>query len=222
MEPNRIHVAYCDDHIAVRKGIIACIESDSDISVIVEGNDGASLLSGIALSPIVPDLCLIDINMPNMDGFQFLKEVKQRYPDMKCLVLTVFEHEPYIIQMIKHGANGYLQKSCNPSEIVMAIKAICQQGFYYSSVAGEKIYTLVKEKKVKELKLNHREIMLLQFACSELSYGDIAKEMAITFKTLDGVRERLFVKLNISSRVGLAMSAINLGYATIPTAQLVS
>lgn len=222
MEPNRILVAYCDDHLAVRKGIIACIESEGDIQVVVEGNDGAELLSNLNQSSVLPDLCLIDINMPNMDGFQFLKEIKKRFPQMKCLVLTVFEHEPYIIQMIKHGANGYLKKSCNPAEIADAIRAIYKYGFYYSTTANERLFTLVKERKVKELKLNDREIQLLQFACTELSYGDIAKEMNLSFKTLDGVRERLFVKLNINSRVGLAMSSINLGYATIPTAHLVS
>ena len=216
MNPDCIKVAYSDDHIAVRKGIIACIETNQRIKVIIEGNDGEELLKNLMNSKESPDICLIDINMPKMDGFKLLKEIKQRYPKMKCLVLTVFEHEPYIIQMIKHGANGYLLKSCNPTEIILAIETIYDNGYYFSTTANEKLFALVKEKKIKELKLNPREIVLLQYACSEYSYGDIAKKMELSFKSLDGVRERLFAKLHINSRVGLAMAAIHLGYAMIP------
>lgn len=220
MKQNLITVAYADDHIAVRKGIIACLKEEKSIEVIIEGNDGEDLLTKLIASNCLPKVCLIDINMPRMNGFQLLKEIKKRWPDMGCLILTVFENDSYIIEMIKYGANGYLLKSCNPNDIAEAIKSIAETGYYYSEIANKKTYNIVRNNKFKDLELNEREIKLLKYACSELSYGDIAAKMDVSFKSLDGVRERLFVKLNINSRIGLAMASIQLGYTTLETIEI--
>lgn len=220
MKLNPITVAYADDHVAVRKGIIACLKEEKTIEVIIEGDNGEDLLNKLVNAQNLPDVCLIDINMPKMNGFQLLKEIKKRWPGLGCLVLTVFENDSYVIEMIRHGANGYLLKSCNPAEIADAIVSIAHNGYYYSETANKKTYNIVKNNKFKEVELNEREIDLLKYACTELSYGDIAAKMEISFKSLDGIRERLFIKLNINSRIGLAMASIQLGYTTLQTIEI--
>lgn len=220
MKLNPITVAYADDHVAVRKGIIACLKEEKTIEVIIEGDNGEDLLNKLVSAENLPDVCLIDINMPKMNGFQLLKEIKKRWPRIGCLILTVFENDSYVIEMIRHGANGYLLKSCNPAEIADAIISIAHNGYYYSETANQKTYNIVKNNKFKEVELNGREIDLLKYACTELSYGDIAAKMEISFKSLDGIRERLFIKLNINSRIGLAMASIQLGYTTLQTIEI--
>lgn len=220
MKQNLITVAYVDDHIAVRKGIIACLKDEKTIEVIIEGDDGIDLLNKLQAANRLPKVCLIDINMPRMNGFQLLKEIKKHWPDMGCLILTVFENDSYIIEMIKYGANGYLLKSCKPAEIAEAIISVAESGYYYSEIASKKTYNIVRNNRFKDLELNEREIKLLEYACTELCYADIATEMGVSFKSLDGVRERLFIKLNINSRIGLAMASIQLGYTTLQTIEV--
>lgn len=210
-----ITVAYAEDHLAVRKGIIANLEADASIKVIIEGNNGEELLTNLMEAQVLPDLCLIDINMPKMDGFKLLTEIKKRWPLMPCLVFTVFEFESYIIEMIKNGANGYLLKSCDPEELNMAVHSIYTDGYYYSEIANSTSFNMVQNKKFKNWVFSDREIELLRYACTEMSYADIAAEMNTTFKTVEGIRERLCVKLGVTTRIGLALASIELGYFTI-------
>lgn len=210
-----ITVAYAEDHLAVRKGIIANLEADESIKVTIEGNNGEELLANMLEANVLPDLCLIDINMPKMDGFKLIAEIKKRWPRMRCLVFTVFEFESYIIEMIKNGANGYLLKSCDPEELNVAVHSIYTDGYYYSETANSTAFSVVHNKKFKNSVFNDREIELLRYACTEMSYADIAAQMNTTFKTVDGIRERLCVKLGVTTRIGLALASIQLGYFTI-------
>ena len=214
-KPSVITVAYADDHVAVRKGIISYLEQDEHIVVIKQASNGLEMLEQIMHATILPDICLIDINMPQMDGFKLLKEIKKRWPQMGCLVFTVFEFESHIIEMIKHGANGYLLKSCDPVEIVNAIYAIYHTQYYYSETANDATFDIAKNKNFKGIHFSEREVELLKYVCSEMSYADIAASMNTTYKTIDGIRERLCVKLGVSTRTGLALAAIQLGYYNI-------
>jgi two-component system invasion response regulator UvrY len=131
------------------------------------------------------------------------------------LVFTVFEFESHIIEMIKHGANGYLLKSCDPIEIINAIYAIYHNKYYYSETANDSTFNIAKNKNFKGIHFSDREVELLKYVCSEMSYADIAASMNTTYKTIDGIRERLCVKLGVSTRTGLALAAIQLGYYNI-------
>lgn len=213
--PRLITLAYAEDHVAVRKGIISNLEADESIKVIVEGKNGEELLHNILESSVLPDICLIDINMPRMDGFVLLQEIKKRWPKMGCLVFTVFEFESYIIEMVRCGANGYLLKSCDPDELNLAIHSIYENGYYFSETANHIAFNLVQNKKFKNALFADREVELLRYVCTEMSYADIAVQMNTTFKTVDGIRERLCVKLGVNTRIGLAMASIQLGYFTI-------
>lgn len=215
MELQPIKVAYADDHTVVRKGVIRTLNSSGIIKVIIEGENGEELLNKIESAEETPDVCLIDINMPKMDGISLLKEIKKRWPNMGCLVFTAFDMEYYIIEMIRYGANGYLLKSCDAIEICTAIQSIFEKGFYYSEIASNETYELVKSTHFKKNTLNEREIELLKHICTEGSYSDIAIEMNISYKAICGIRDRLCSKLKLSSRISLVLAAIQLGYCSL-------
>ncbi|MES2478908.1 MAG: response regulator transcription factor [Bacteroidota bacterium] len=215
MEQLPIKVAYADDHTAVRKGMISTLSSFESINVIIEGENGKDLLNKLLMTEVIPDVCLLDINMPVMNGATLLKEIKKRWPNMGCLVFTAFDMEYYIFEMIRSGANGYLLKSCDPNEIYKAIQSIYDTGYYYSEFANDEVYELIKSTHFKKDMLNNREVELLRYVCSELSYSEIAIEMKVSYKTICGIKDRLCSKLKLSSRVSLMLAAIQLGYGSI-------
>ncbi|MES2479421.1 MAG: response regulator transcription factor [Bacteroidota bacterium] len=219
---NTIKIAYADDHKVMRKGIVSLIEADNRMSVIIEGDNGEELLNKLIFAKEFPDVCLIDINMPVMDGYTLLREIRKRWPELPCIILTGLFDEYYVIEMIKIGANGYLLKSCSFKEIIDAIYSVCQKGYYYNDLLSENIIQNVLSVKQKLPILNDREIEFLRLLCSELSYIDIAQKMNTTFKTVDGIRERLGLKLRINSKVGLVIAAIRLGFYVVETESLIN
>jgi two-component system, NarL family, invasion response regulator UvrY len=210
-----INIAYADDHVAVRKGIKSIIEEDSNIRVVIEGNDGQQLLEKLILADTRPDLCLIDLHMPEMNGFILLKEIRKRWPKLPAIILSAFAEEYHILEMIRSGANGYLLKSCRPEEIISAIQNVINKGYHYNNILSEEKTEQILALNPKAIKLNEREIQLLELVCTELNYAEIAQQLNTSFKTIDGIRARLCEKLSIHSRVGLAITAIRLGYYSI-------
>lgn len=210
-----IKVAYAEDHIAVRDAMVSYLEKDESIKVTIVGDNGKELLERLILCDEMPDVCLIDIHMPQMNGIILLKEIRKRWPELPCLVLSGLIDEFYIINMIIAGANGYLLKTCTGKELVNAVKKTNSEGYYYNDFLNERMEKNVVEIKQKSHILNEREIQLLNSICSDSSYADIAKEWGTTYKTVDGIRERLMLKLRINSRVGLVLAAIRFGYYTI-------
>lgn len=199
-----------DDHPMHLIPVGIFIEQEEGIKVVAQGTDGSSLIEKMVVLDELPNVCLLDINMEPMDGFQTLVEIKKRWPQIYCLILTAFPDDPNIIQMIRLGANGFLIKSMGPAEVVKAIKAVMEHGYYYSNVANETTYNLVKDNKVKMQELNPREIEFLKYTCTDLTYPEIAAEMKSTPKAITGLRDRLCEKLDVDSRVSLALTAVAL------------
>ena len=216
IEENRIiNVAYADDHAIVRKGIISLLDDFTHIKFIAEAENGKVLLEKIAALDSLPDVCLIDINMPVMNGYELLIEIKKRWPEMPCLVISAFSEDYIIIEFIKMGVNGYLHKSCGPHELNFALQEVLSNGYFYNHLFNEKIAKNVANVRGKASVINEREVDFLKLICSDLSYGDIALKLGTTFKTIDGIRMRLCKKLGINSRIGLVIAAIRLGYYVI-------
>jgi DNA-binding NarL/FixJ family response regulator len=206
-----IHIAYADDHPSVRKGIIMLINSFGEFKVDIEASNGRELIDKIQAAEIKPDICILDINMPEMDGFATLGEIKKRWPDMRVLVLTVFDTEIYIIRMISYGANGYVLKSCEPAELKKALLHIYSIGIYNSDIVANIAFDAIHSKKVKLPNFTDKEISVMKYSCSDLSYAQIAEKMNTTAKSVEGYRDSLFKKLNINSRASLVMFAIRFG-----------
>lgn len=207
-------IAIVDDHQLIAKAITSLINRMDDYEVIYEAENGQELIRHFNLN-MIPDIILLDVNMPKMDGYETSLWVKNNYPEVKILVLTMNDNEAAIVKMLRNGARGYILKDCKPSELKQALDAIVKKGFYYTEYITDKLIKSLNPDHiidpVQALGLNERELKFIQLACSELTYAEIADEMCVSPRTVDGYRESLFQKLNVKSRVSLALQAIRLG-----------
>lgn len=211
-------IALADDHVLLRNGLASLVASLGH-TVLFEADNGQQLTEKI--KAVVPELVLMDINMPQMDGYATTQWLKENYPDIKVLALSMYDNEASIIRMLKCGAKGYILKDSEPAELKTAIDAVLNKGFYYSDlVSGKLIHAINKIEDggsdVNALaKLNDRETDFLKYACTEMTYKEIADKMFVSPRTIDGYRDALFEKLNVKTRVGLVMYAIKNGIVTM-------
>lgn len=210
-------IALADDHSLLRNGLAILIES-MGYRVLFEADTGKELTDAITNTG-EPDLVLMDINMPEMDGFETTRWLKQKYPEVKVLALSMYDNEASIIRMLKAGAGGYILKDCDPSELKNAIENVLTKGFYYSELVSGKLLHAANNNDDNEamsaVQLNDRETDFLKYACTELTYKEIAEKMFLSPRTIDGYRDALFEKLNIKTRVGLVMYAIRNGIVIV-------
>lgn len=208
----KIKIAVVDDHQLFRTGLISLVKSLNDsIDVIFEAENGQDLIH--QLQTEIPDLILLDISMPIMDGFKTAEYLKENYPDIKFLVLSMNEDEESLVKMLNFGAKGFVGKDIGPNELLMAISKILHGGFYYSDHMTEHLINSLQPKQKDDLidSLTDRELKFLKYACSEKTYKEIADEMYVSPKTIEGYRDAVYSKLNIKSRVGMCMFAIKAG-----------
>lgn len=210
-----LSIAYADDHVAMRKGLISILESRGGVKVVAEADNGNELIRQLSQLVTPPDVCMIDINMPVTDGFEVMQAIRKNWPQQKALILTVFENESYIIRMIKHGANGYLLKSCHPDEIKTALFNIHHTGYHYSGIADNRLFRKVFNRELDIPRFSDREIELLRYSCTDLSYQEIAERMNTSPRSIDGIRDRLFARLGLNNRVSMAMLAVQYGYVPV-------
>lgn len=162
----------------------------------------------------LPDIVLMDINMPIMDGFESVKWLQDKHPSVKVLVISMVEQEETIVKMLKLGVRGYLCKDVEPQELGEALEAVNNKGYYYTDfVTGKLVHSIQhqiaeKKKDVEISQITSQEKNFLQLTCSELTYAEIADQMCLSPKTIDGYRNSLFEKLRVKSRVGLVLFAI--------------
>ncbi|MEQ8361528.1 MAG: response regulator transcription factor [Cyclobacteriaceae bacterium] len=214
-----IKLAVIDDHKLFRKGLISLIEMVSqDYSILFEADNGRDLQQKIDKSNL-PDIVLMDVNMPSMDGIESVQWLKEHYPEVKVLVVSMIEKEEVIVKMLKLGVKGYLCKDVEPIELKNALHAVSNKGFYYTDfITGKLVHSLQTDQPEDSKgleQLNEREKHFLQLACSEMTYHEIADIMFVSPKTVDGYRNSLFEKLNVKSRVGMVIHAIKNGFVNI-------
>ena len=212
-------VALVDDHVLLRKGLASLLE-DLDHQVVHQADNGKDIIEKLSAGPL-PQVVLLDINMPVMDGYQTAQWLKQHHPDIKVLALSMNDDEHAMIRMLKNGARGYVLKDCEPTELRTAIQALMTKGYYHSElVTARLIHSLSQmddeSSSTKQLLgLNDKEILFLKLACTEMTYKEIADQMGLSPRTIDGYRDGLFEKLGIKSRVGLVLFAIKNGVVTV-------
>jgi two-component system invasion response regulator UvrY len=211
----KIKLAIVDDHKLFRDGLSELINGFGEYEVYIEADNGLDLIRQVN-NKGVPELVLLDINMKEMDGFETAEWLKQHHPDARVLVLSMYENENAIIRMLKSGARGYVMKDIRKQELQQALSSLVTKGFYYTEmVTGKLIHAINVLDSAKPgqslhdlTSFNPREIEFLKFACTDLTYKDIAEKMHLSVHTIDGYRDALFEKLQVKSRVGLAMYAI--------------
>jgi two-component system invasion response regulator UvrY len=220
MPVKEIKVVLVDDHVLLRNGLASLINSFGGYRVLFEADQGKDFISMLTTSNM-PDIVLMDINMPEMDGYETTAWLKKNYPLVNVLALSMYDNENAIIRMFKAGAKGYILKDCDPAELRAALDSLNSKGFYYSEmVTGRLIHTINKLDDEDNgsgnlVQLSDREIEFLKLACSEFTYKEIADKMFLSPRTIDGYRDALFEKLNIKTRVGLVMYAIKHGIVTL-------
>ncbi|WP_421753547.1 response regulator [Croceimicrobium sp.] len=204
-----IKIAVVDDHSLFRKGLVTLIHQvDPKFKVVMEAANGKEFLAQLAANPL-PDLVVLDYDMPIMDGHETTKALKKDYPGLGILMLTIKDDENSLIRMLKAGVNGYLNKDVEPEELQAAIRSVYQNGFHYTdNLTGKLVHAIRFPDKDQGAKLSDQEMRFLELACSELTYKEIADQMCLSEKTIDGYRAKLFEKLEVRSRVGLAMFAV--------------
>ena len=217
-------VALVDDHVLLRNGLASLVRSFGEYSVLFEANNGKHFIEQLhqfQQSHSMPDVVLLDINMPEMDGYDTALWLKKHHPEVRVLALSMYDNENAIIRMFKAGAKGYILKDCDPQELRTALDSIVRKGYYYSEmVTGRLIHTInqldEEESNIKQLvQLNEREIEFLKLACTEMTYKEIADRMFLSPRTIDGYRDALFEKLSAKTRVGLVMYAIRNGIVNV-------
>lgn len=204
-------IALADDHVLFRKGMVEIIEGFDRFEVIHDSSSGEELLAFLSKVQPLPDIAIVDINMRGMNGFQVTEEIVNRYPSVRVLALSMFNDEASIIKMIRAGANGYILKDVHPAELKNALDHLCKKGQYFSEMISSVVINTIRNPTEADGALSDRETEFLQLCATELTYKEIADQMNLSPRTIDGYREMLFKKLSIKSRVGLVLYAIRQG-----------
>jgi two-component system invasion response regulator UvrY len=216
----KINVVLADDHVLLRNGLAGLIGGLDEYHVLFEANNGKDLIDRLD-AKCLPEIVLMDINMPEMDGYDTTVWLKSHYPGIKVLALSMYDSEPVIIRMLKCGAKGYILKDIEPGEFRIALDSLVRKGFYYSEfVTGKLIHAMnimdePERNRWSIQSLTERELEFLKLACTELTYKEIADKMCLSARTIDGYRDELFRKLSLKTRVGLVMYAIRNGIVSI-------
>jgi len=212
-------IVLTDDHSLLRNGLASLVK-DLGHTVLFEADNGKNFIGKLDTKQL-PDIVLLDINMPEMDGYETAQWLKTNHPDVKVLALSMYDNETSIIRMLKCGARGYILKDSEPAELKAAIHALIDKGFYYSDLVSGKLMHAINKMEddgggLKSLvPLNDRETDFLKYSCTELTYKEIADKMFVSPRTIDGYRDALFEKLHVKTRVGLVMYAIKNGIVNV-------
>jgi DNA-binding NarL/FixJ family response regulator len=202
-------VVIVEDHLLLSQAIAELVNTFEGFSVPYLCSNGKELLKKIKFAKNVPDVVLMDINMPILNGIETTKILSRDYPQVKVIALTVENDSKLILEMLKAGAKSYLLKDAEKEILENALNHTVNYGYYHTpKISNLLVDVLTGEDKSKFPKLKEREIEFLQYACSELTYKEIAKKMFLSPKTVDGYRDVLFQKLNVKNRIGLVLYAI--------------
>lgn len=215
---SKTSIAIVDDHLLVAQALAGLIQKFDTFEVCFIAENGRVLLHDIKHKGL-PDIILLDLNMPEMDGFATAEQLRANYPSIKTIALSMHDGEEQIVRMIQLGARGFLPKGCKPVELKQALEEVRTKGYYYSEYLTEKLIRNLRPTDAdtlpKTADLNTRERDFVQLACSDLTYVEIADKMCVSPRTVDGYRESVFQKLHVKSRVGMVIMAIRLGIFSV-------
>lgn len=200
-------VALVDDHRLFRKGMLELINGFAGYAVVWEAENGKEFTDTISPHNL-PDVVLLDISMPVMDGFETARWMLQRYPEVKILALSMHNDDETILNILQAGVNGYVLKDADTTELEKALREVDNKGTYYSNRVTKVLIDNLNKKAPAEVPLSEREIEFLKLACTELPYKSFAPILKITPRLVEDTRAKLFEKLKVVSRVGLVIYAI--------------
>ncbi len=208
--PRKYKIAIADDHILVRKALTRLINSFEGYTIFFEVDNGNDLKKKITEVGL-PDIVLMDINMPNGNGYDTTSWLHRNYPIVKVLALSMLNDEEVIIKILKLGAKGYILKTMEPEELKLALDAVIKNDFYLPEVISGKIISGLQHSAgddKKEIILTEKEKTFLQLLSSELTYKEIAARMSVSSRMIDGYKSALCERFQVKTRVGLVMYAV--------------
>jgi DNA-binding NarL/FixJ family response regulator len=214
----KVSLAIVDDQQLFREGLIALISDVPDFHFVMEADSAGSLLKQLSEADMLPDILLMDLKLPDINGVQLNNMIKQQYPSVHIIVVSMYNEERLIARMIEAGASGYLEKNCSKAELMTAIDTTMQLGFYFNLTTLKAIHhaRLYKKTGLKtvnsiELNLTAREIEILKLICLELTNAEIAQQLFLSARTVDGHRNNLLAKTGCKNTAGLVIFAIRNG-----------
>lgn len=199
-------VVVVDDHTLLSQAIGNLVDDFKDFETLYLCKNGAELLEKLEGSNKIPNIVLMDINMPIMNGIETTEHLKNKFPDIKVLALSVEEDENTILKMLRAGAQGYLMKDTRKEILEEALIQLMDKGYYHTNTVSQILLGTLTKEEAPELK--EREIEFIKFACTEMTYKEIADCMFLSPKTIEGYRDSLYQKLQIKNRMGLMLYAI--------------
>ncbi|MEO6905160.1 MAG: response regulator transcription factor [Ginsengibacter sp.] len=212
MTPDIINVAIADDHKIFRKGVILSLKAYHNIRFMLEAENGEELIKGIEQDQ--PDIVLMDLKMPIKDGIETTKYLNKHFPEVRILILTMFEDERFVGHLMDSGANGYLLKSTEPAEIKQGIMDVMTTGFYLNNFVNR---VLIKKNYAKQkfnpnlnnqIVVSEREKEVLSLVCMEYTAHEIAQKMEISARTVEAIKDRLMERFGVKNSVGLVFFAM--------------
>jgi DNA-binding NarL/FixJ family response regulator len=207
-----IKVAIADDHKIFRKGVILSLRPYTNIKFVLEAENGEELLNGLAAAE--PDVVLMDLRMPVKDGIEATKTISKDFPKINVIVLTMYEDERFVAHLMENGANGYLLKSADPSEIKKAIIDVTTKGYYLNNFVNK---VLLKKSHARakaipslnsEIVISNKEREVVRLLCMEFTATEIAQKMDISPRTVEAIKDRLMVRFNLKNTAGLVFFAV--------------
>lgn len=207
-----IRVGIADDHKIFRKGVILSLRQYTNISFVLEAENGEDLLQ--QLENDQPDLVLLDLRMPGKDGIETTKEISKKFPQIKILIITMFEDERFVSHLMENGANGYLLKNAEPAEIKKAIMEAMVKGYYLNNFVNR---VLLKKSTARiknapslnnEIILSDKEKEVVSLICREYTASEIADKMSISPRTVESIKDRLMERFGLKNTAGLVFFAV--------------
>jgi DNA-binding NarL/FixJ family response regulator len=204
-----IKIAIIDDHLLFASSLEKLIQTFSGYKVIFHAKNGLDLQEQLKRIDSEPDIILLDINMPVMNGHETIIWLTANRPDIKVLALSMDDNEEVILKMLRNGAKGYLLKDIHPEKLKEAMSQVLQRGYYHSEKVSVALLNSIGDDSKDDLPVfKENQIRFMKLACSEMTYKEIADIMCLSPKTIDGYRQELFNKLEIKNRVGLVLYAL--------------
>lgn len=212
---SKIKIAIADDYKIYRDGLKVGLSADDNMDIIAEADNGEDLMK--ILETETPHVILMDLKMPIMDGMEATKLVREKYPDIKILVVSMYDDDKFIIHLMENGANGYLLKNAEPDEIIKSIYAVHENGYYFNDLVNKALLKkLVLKNNLKpsfnqNIDLSEREHEVLKMICEEKTAAEIAKDIFLSPRSVEGIRQRLIEKIGVRNTAGLVMFAVKNG-----------
>lgn len=214
----KIKLLLVDDHPVVRKGIRSCLDGLENLEIVDDATDGQEAVKKVR--ELRPDIVLMDIDMPNMNGLDATKHIRQEFPTTRVLILTVHTNKEYVLQIIRSGAQGYVLKDASPAELVRAVESVDGGEPFFSPdvsqmVLGQYLAEAREEDSATSTKLTNRERQVLAMIAEGQSNKEMANQLGVGVRTIETHRERVMDKLNIHTVAGLTKYAITNGIAKL-------